>query len=294
MINGLSSQYLSYDNNQESSLIHIEHPIFNAVISPFGGQVLSFTPKNNSETSANHDLLWLSNQAMLSGEKAIRGGIPLCWPWFGPATGKNIGKPQHGYIRNLMWDICSYAENDSEISIGFKPQLSPELITEIGLMVEVHYQFSDKLNITLTTTNITNTEQPLSQAIHSYFNIDDIRQCDILGLQSLPYLDQLTGTEAVEKNEILNIGQCVDRIYKTPNSEVQLTTANKRILIQGTGFDSIVVWNPWQEKALAMSDFDDLGYQNMLCIEMANTQGLTLAPKQSHQLVQTISSPISK
>lgn len=264
------------------AVYEITHPKFQAQISQFGGHLISYAP------SGADDILWMSETAVLDGTKAIRGGVPICWPWFGPASGEFEGEPQHGYIRSLPWQLENVEGNDSELKVRLSPNMPETLSTKLGLSVSIEFVFTQELNIHLTTTNTSDTVKSLSQAIHTYFKVSDIHSTELLGLKGVDYLDKLKGTKETQQTP-LKISASEDRVYLTKNNNFEIKDQNRSINIIGLGHDSVVVWNPWQELAKNMADFNDEGYLTMICVEMANTQGLTLEPGQSHQLTQIIS-----
>jgi glucose-6-phosphate 1-epimerase len=278
----MNSQFITKQTVNSSVFYQINHPNFCARIAEFGAQLLSFTP------TGKQDVLWLSKQAQLDGSKAIRGGAPLCWPWFGPAQAEYIGEPQHGYVRTLTWSLKSFVETDSSIELIMKANLAKELIDSLGLGLQVRYVLGDNIEIELTTTNLSNKPKPLSQAIHTYFALDDVNDHTLLGLNKVSYIDQLDDSKQKIQNGEVVITEHTDRVYLTSQDNVTLLNTKQQVDIVGVGHDSIVVWNPWQDVAKNMGDFDDNGYKNMICVEMANTQGLVLAPNSQYTLTQKI------
>lgn len=278
----MNNPYINLVSNQHDiELFDIIHPKFRAQISRFGGHLLSFIPTNDS------DWLWLSSTAQMDGTKPIRGGVPLCWPWFGPAPQDFSGEPQHGYIRSVHWQLDLIEGNDADLTIKLKPENATELEAKLGLSVCIEFNFSESLRINLVTQNVSDKEVPLSQAIHTYFRVKNIDDLLIKGLDSTEYADKLTGKTQIQDGAV-DITEAVDRVYQTNTQNLTFHNGACELNVIGKNHDSIVVWNPWQEKAKDMADFDDDGYQTMICIEMANTQGLKLAPGKRHTLKQII------
>ena len=277
----MSYQYITTKKIDQLDTLFITHPKFDAQITLFGAQILSFIPAGET------DVLWLSDTAQLSGDRPIRGGAPLCWPWFGPATGIYEGEPQHGYVRNVIWQLKAVEESEDKVILRLSPILPQPLTEKLGLQLEVTYEFSDALNMTMNTQNISQQERELSQAIHSYFALDDIKQSKLLGLKDSSFLDKLTNKSQKQTQDVI-LTAATDRVYLNHESELILESPNRSLLITGQGHDSVVVWNPWQDGAKVMADFDDLGYLNMMCVEMANTQSLVLSPGESHSMTQTV------
>lgn len=276
----MRQKYLKTEMIEGQVLYSIEHPKFKAKISQHGGQLVSFM-----DTSSKQDWLWLSRKASLFGDRAIRGGAPICWPWFGPSSNSQL--PQHGYARLLSWDLISCESDENQMMIRLSCKLDEAAIDLSHLSLVVEYILSDEITINLHTENQTDKTIQISQAIHTYFNIENISNTEVSGLGGLPFLDQLTNSKSEGERDLV-IDQEVDRIYETNNAIIELNSPNGIFEISGSHFDSVVVWNPWQDKAKLMSDFDDMGYQQMICVEMANTQGLTIYPKKDFTLSQRI------
>ena len=285
----MSYRYVCTSKLGQLDVLSLSHPKFQAKISLFGAQVLSFKP------TGQDDLLWLSQDAVLDGSKAIRGGCPICWPWFGPdavsegADGTKTKGPQHGYARLAHWQLLEVKETESEVDLLLVPVLSDEIKSSLPLKLECHLSFSDTLSISLITKNLGDRPVPLSQAIHTYFAIEDINNCQLLGLEDCRFLDQLSGKMQTQ-NGSLTVEEHIDRIYFSNATCLKLDTPSRSIQIVNRDHDSIVVWNPWQSLAKEMADFDDMGFKRMLCVETANTQGLVLEPDQLHTLTQALSS----
>lgn len=273
----ITSQFIG-----DNLIYHIKHNKFEAKISRFGGHVLSFIPNGQS------DVLWMSNSAVLDGSVAIRGGIPLCWPWFGAASGENAREPQHGYARILPWQFELESFDEQSVRLTATPIDTENKLAKFNLKLKLILVLDSHLNIQLQTTNISEKPVELSQAIHTYFDVNEIEPTQLFGLEGTDYLDKLQDNQQTQSGAI-SITEETDRVYLTNTPEVKLDSANHGVNIGGSGHDSMVVWNPWINKAKAMKDFDDLGYKHMICVEMANTQGLTVSAGDTVTLSQQIS-----
>lgn len=274
--------YLTESIIDEQTFYLITHPKFSAKISKFGGQLLSFVPKGQE------DILWLSDSAILNGSKPIRGGAPLCWPWFGPAAGEFEGEPQHGYIRNLPWQITSYQNNEACIEVVLSPIMPSALSAKLGLSVYVTYQFGDGVEIELTTKNISNHAKTIGCAIHTYFHVDNIKKASISELDGCNYADKVLGKELIQDG-MVKITSETDRVYFYEQPKLSISTPSRTINIKHEGHDSVIVWNPWHETANNMADFDNDGYLSMLCVEAGLTKGVSLKPEQEITLKQQFS-----
>jgi len=230
-------------------------------------------------------LLWLSEESEFEFGKAIRGGIPICWPAFGM---NNPSLEQHGFARVGMWELVSTDEIDDRTT-----QVVLKLIqTEESLKIW-HYNFelnlkitiSDTLVMELTTLNLDEHPFRLTQAFHTYFQVSHISDVSIKGLDSKPYLDALTSKNHTQIEDI-TFNQEVDRVYQKVDSEITLQDKYKTIKINSEGSSSAVVWNPWIEKSKRMSAMSEHAYESFVCIETANAYDdfKIIQPNHSHTL----------
>ncbi|CAM3809924.1 D-hexose-6-phosphate mutarotase [Rheinheimera salexigens] len=260
-----------------------------AVVSLYGGQVLSYKPKPDQET------LWLSNLATWHNQQPIRGGIPICWPWFGPIAPQLMPQPQnsqqlelqpqftnHGLVRNRLWQLeqqhCE--QSGAQIQLSISVNDLPYYPGTIKLFLTI--TLNDTLRIRL------NCDEDILQqaALHSYFKIRKLEQCKISPLPS-QYQDSLSQQLVNTSSNTLQIDQEVDRIYHHTEPDIQLQKDRHSILISQEDHDATVVWNPWQEKCALLKDAKPRDYLNFVCIETAR---LALVAKPL-ALSQTISCP---
>jgi glucose-6-phosphate 1-epimerase len=273
-----STTIITRDNIQ---LLHIENAFACAEISLFGGHILSFKPKHD-----HRERLWVSQHAFFNAKKPIRGGIPICWPWFGAHKSKT-NLAAHGYVRTQTWQIISCEETGTGTTVTLKPHTSTgdgfEGDAQLVLVVHVGQQ----LTIQLCTTNLGDTPLIYNCALHSYFAISDIKQCELLGL-SKQYSDKTRGYQMFDTAQTYTFNEETDRVHLEQPKTLTIADGEIETDILSSGHDSIVVWNPWQEKSISMGDMADDGYLKMLCVETAITQGQDVAPKATHMLQQII------
>ena len=272
------SNIMTRDNVQ---VLHISNAFATAEISLLGGHILSFKPKHD-----NRERLWLSENALFDGKKAIRGGIPICWPWFGEHK-SDSSAAAHGYVRTQIWQILSTKETETGTTITLKPQTSAGVSFEGDAQLTLAVHVGKQLNIQLRTTNLGDTPLSYNGALHTYFAISDIHQCELLGL-SEQYSDKNRGYQMFDTPKPYRFDEETDRVHlQKPRT---LTIIDKQINtdILSSGHDSIVVWNPWQDKSISMQDMADDSYLTMLCVETAITQEQEVLPKKTHILEQII------
>ena len=272
-----------------------------ATLALHGAQLLSWQPAGQRE------VLWLSPQA-LPEPAAIRGGVPLCWPWFA-RQGQSASVPQHGLVRTLSWQISAiHASSDDEISLSLQPCAQLGLddqgaarLAELapGLHVSLRITLGQTLSQTLHTRNLGNETFPLTQALHSYLAVGDAAQATIDGLADLAYQDKLRNMAAYVQHDPFTfaLDAACDRIYHHPGAaQPKRYTLNdpvwqRRIIVETQGSESVVVWNPGPEGARQIADMPDEGWRDFVCIEASNAgpDVVALAPGAQHWLSQKLS-----
>lgn len=230
-------------------------------------------------------ILWLSEVSDFEAGKAIRGGVPVCWPWFGFNEDKTL--PQHGFARTALWEFVGGDEVDETTTLTFRLTHNEKTLGmwHYKFLLELKITISDRLTMELKTTNLDCESFVLTQALHTYFKVSHISDATIKGLDNKPYLDALTWTNKVQKGDI-TFNQEVDRVYQEVDGEIVLSDKNRTIHIKNDGSSSAVVWNPWIEKCGRMSAMKPNAYESMLCIESANAfdDFKVIKPQESHTL----------
>lgn len=265
-----------------------------AIIALHGAHLLSWVPLGQ------RDVFWLSPDSPPE-PAAIRGGVPVCWPWFAK-QGMSENALQHGPGRLVAWQVSAvHASSDDEISLSLKPCAHASLATLApGLQASLQVTLGRTLSQTLLTRNLGPQTFYLTQALHSYFSVSHAAKVGIEGLAGLPYLDKLRGMAADLQQAPFALDQKCDRIYHaapdagsafTGRYTLADTGWQRRIVIDTRGSRSVVVWNPGSAGARKMADVPDDGWQDYFCIEAANAgpDVIVLAPGAEHGLGQTLS-----
>lgn len=273
-----SPNIITRDNIQ---ILHIDNAYACADISLFGGHILSFKPKHD-----DRERLWVSQNALYDGINPIRGGIPICWPWFG-AHSYNDGLPAHGYVRTQSWEILNTEETDTGTTISLKPKTSAGKGLEGNAQLTLVIHIGKQLSIQLHTSNLGENPFTYHCALHSYFAISDIKQCELIGL-SKQYSDKTRSFQMFDTPQPYHFNEETDRVHQEQPKSISIMDEQFNTVINSSGHDSIVVWNPWQEKSVSMSDMADDSYLTMLCVETAITQGQEVLPNTTHILEQVI------
>ncbi|MGL4395742.1 MAG: D-hexose-6-phosphate mutarotase [Hyphomicrobium sp.] len=263
-----------------------------AVVAIQGAQALSYVPAS-AEGNGQSDVLWLSPVARLDTGKAVRGGVPICWPWFGPHP-TDAAQGSHGFVRAARWQVLSSAASAgrTQIVLGFETSRARHPGWPYAGKAEVEITLADSLAIALTTTNLDVVPVTVTSALHSYFAIGDISRCTISGLENRPYIDQLDGGRTLRQSDTITFQAELDRIYQETGDTVVVAdpVLGRRIVVGKSGSQSTVVWSPWIEKAQRLGDLGVGGYKRMVCVETANAGGdvVTILPGGRHRLVADI------
>ena len=216
-------------------------------------------------------LLWLSEKAYFEKEKAIRGGVPICFPWFGPNT-EDASLPQHGFARNQVWKLMStheVADGSTHLQLMLTANKATRALWEYSFTLIYDITIGSELTLKLTTINSDTHPFEITQALHSYFNVSNIENVSIEGLENSIYYDCLE-QELAKQHKSLFISEEVDKVYFDASSKIVLHDQKRQIELKQDGSKSLVVWNPWVEKSEAMADMPDDGYKTMVCLETAN------------------------
>jgi len=259
-----------------------------ATVSLYGGQILSFQP-----TGQSRDLMFLSDTAYYEQGKAIKGGVPICWPWFGPdPDGK--GRPGHGFVRNRAWKLLGTEERSYDriqVRLGLCDTDETRAIWDHGFELELQVTVGTSLEVALITRNTGPQAFPLSQALHTYLAVGDIAKTEVLGLENCTYIDKMDAGKEKVQNGAIVVSQETDRIYTGTESEltVEDIALSRRITITPQGSSSAVVWNPWAATAASMGDLGDDDYKQMICVETTNAgpDVVQVAPGSEHCLSAT-------
>lgn len=271
-------------------VLEVSHPAAAARVALHGGHVMEWTPAGQAP------VLYLSPKAVLREGKAIRGGVPVCWPWFGnhPAGGTF---PAHGIARTRFWKLESAAESPAGVRLSLL-LTNDETTLKLwphAFELRLELTIGQELEMTLTMKHLGDVPAVFQAALHSYFSVGDIRSVRVLGLENAPYFTEVGPPreqgEHTQHGPIV-IDREVDRQYHTaPELRLEDPKLAREIIITNTGSSATVVWNPWVEKAARLADLPDTDYRNFLCIETAclpTTARLELRPGQSHVLRATV------
>ena len=233
-------------------VLHLKHAVGEAKISLQGAQLISWKPQN-----AKQDVLWLSEVEPFENGNAIRGGVPICYPWFG-----GVKQPAHGTARIRLWQLSHYDISAHKVRLEF------ELFSDLNIIeAKIVMVFTDKCHLTFTHYD----KEPAQAALHTYFNIGDINQVEVQGLPETCFNSLNQQQENVPSPR--HISENVDCIYSAEKMQNQILdkSFNRTIALHHHNASQFVLWNPWHKK---MSGMSETGYQTMLCLETARIHHL--------------------
>jgi len=254
--------------------IELKHAGHVAHIKRHGAHVTSFMPKNHSQ------ILWMSDDAVFTDDKAIRGGIPICAPWFGDhPTQKNA--PAHGTVRTQAWDLLEQSDHSAVF-----------IISSLSWQFKYRVTVGACLEVSLTAINLANKPRKLEAALHTYLTVGDIKKVSITGLEDRSYIDKMQNNERLIQKDAIHFQQEIDRVYlDTPETvNVNDPVLKRQLMIEKRGALSTVIWNPWIAKANRMSDFTNDAWPHMVCVETAciADNAVTVDPDSAHTFSASI------
>lgn len=306
---------MASDNQIQVHQIDTEHS--KAEITDFGAQVLSWTPRGQNP------VVWLSPQASFAGDTTVRGGIPICLPWFGnprfspAAPAGAVGN--HGFAKTTVWervdsssspaaqvpggkgiefprsqmpgngDIQAGAEASYEV-LTYRLSHTGEELFPHAFSTQLTIEVGETLRLTLEAVNTDDHPFTFEAVFHTYLGFSDLRQCELHGLEQAVFLDTLTDKKASE-NQPITFNQSFDRIYDSPSDlEIYDPAWGRKIWLKKSGSKSTIVWTPWDRFIKDFSDIPDQEVYRFAGIEFGNVRehALLLQPGQSHRLALEI------
>ena len=267
-------------------VIEIATSASTARIAVQGGQVLEWQP------AGQQSVIWVSRAAVYQVGKGVRGGVPVCWPWFGAGE---PGKPAHGFVRTRMWQVRATGQDadGTFVRLGIKDDADTRAIWDYAFDLELLVNVGARLNMELITHNTGNATLRITDALHTYFRIGDIGHTEVLGLELAIYQDKVSGQDRqVQTGPVAFAGE-TDRIYLDTQADCLIKDERfgRSIRVAKKGSDTTVVWNPWTEKEKTFADMSAGEYRDMLCVETCNaaTDVIVLQPGEKHSLLAELS-----
>lgn len=252
---------ISVRQQDQLEVIVIEHEQVRAAVALQGAHLLSWQP------SGAEQVIWLSNNTPFHKGVALRGGVPICWPWFGP--GKEASQPSHGFARNLPWELSAHNEDADGVVLTFELKSSAETLKIWPHEFTLYARF--KLGNTCEIELEAHGEFETTSALHSYFTVGDIDKVSVSGLGK-NYLDKVLSGQQGELNDgIQTFPDRTDRVYLQPEecSVIHDNALKRAIHVVHHHQHNVVAWNPGPALSVSMADLPDDGYKTFVCVETA-------------------------
>lgn len=234
-----------------------------AVLTLFGGQLVSWCPAGGSEW------LFLSERACFDGSRAIRGGVPVCWPQFA-AQGR---LPRHGLVRTRPWAVAERRSGDdfALATLRIEDDDASRALWPFAFALELTVLIEgERLSIELEASNTGHGAFAFTTALHTYLRVGEVEQTRLEGLARHHYRDNAqSGERRVDSGDHVRIDAPTDRIYSKVDGPLLLRDGGRSLAIQCDGFGDVVVWNPWQQAAAELPDMAPDEFRRMLCVEAA-------------------------
>ena len=259
--------------------ISLSSPHGSVVAYAHGAQVVQWTPAGAAESA-----LWLSPRAALDSASAIRGGIPVCFPWFGPGRDGNM-TPAHGFARTATWELVEAAADDAGARMRWllDASMAADPKFPFAYAAELEVQAAAELTVALRVRNEGQEALSYEDALHAYLAVSDVEGIRIVGLDGAEYADKARGgITAIQRGDLTVRGE-TDRAYRS-TSRIEVHDAQRTLVIEKSGSASTVVWNPGAALASRMADIGSGLWRGFVCVEAGNVLGdaVRLAPGADH------------
>jgi glucose-6-phosphate 1-epimerase len=267
--------------------VSITAPQCNGEMHLHGAQVISWKPAGAEE------VIFLSRQARWEEGKAIRGGIPICFPWF-RAKADDPHAPAHGVVRTRIWTLESLENNEDGVTVSMSIESDADTrkwwAADFRLLQRV--TFGSELKLEFTVRNTGAAPFRFEEALHTYYKVGDVRQARIRGLDGVTYLDNTDSNKEKKQIGEVRISSATDSAYLNTQNDLQILdpVLNRSIHIAKENSHSTVVWNPWAEGTRTLSDLGEDEWPQMLCAEASNIlhNAVEIAPHQDHKMTVTM------
>lgn len=249
----------------------------------YGAHVTAYQP------AGQPPVLFLSKKSFVEPGKAIRGGVPLIFPWFGPRA----GFPAHGFVRTAEWELESLSQHDGDVTVvmRFASNAATLAAWPHEFVIRHRITVGDSLEMIVEVENSSSAPFTYEDALHTYFTVADALEVNVSGLDGAEYLDGVDGGQRKKQSGSIRIERETDRLYlnTATTCTVDDLSLKRRIIVEKSGSNSTVVWNPWAGKGMSLADLAE-EWPRMICIETVNARenSITLAAGESHATRQCV------
>jgi glucose-6-phosphate 1-epimerase len=253
-----------------------------------GAQVTSW------KSAGNDEVLFLSTKSRWQEGQAIRGGIPICFPWF-RAKADDPKAPVHGFVRTKSWQLESIVEEEAGVVVSMSIESDEQTRRWWPAQFRLVHRvvFGPELTLELTCTNTGRTDLHFEEALHTYNRVSDIANVRLQGLDAVRFLDNTDSNKAKIQHGDVTIASATDNAFIGTQNDVDLIDPKLRRHIRLKKANSLttVVWNPWHEGAARLGDLGDGEWMQFLCVEASNilNASVTLAPGEKHKMTAVLS-----
>ena len=250
-----------------------------------GAHLATWTPRGQ------RPVLFLSPKSLFAPGKAIRGGVPIIFPWFG-ARGDGKPGPAHGFARTSEWTIESTRQREDarvEITLALSNSDATRALFDAPFRLRFRVTVGSELEMELEVSNPGKAPFTFEEALHTYLAVGDVQRAAVFGLENTTFIDKTDGFKRKKlESEPMRIAKETDQVHLDTRAicTVWDPAWDRRITIEKSGSASTVIWNPWSDKSKGMSDMEADGWKQMLCVETANAadNAVVLAPGAPHKL----------
>jgi glucose-6-phosphate 1-epimerase len=248
-----------------------------------GAHVTSWKPVGHEE------VLFVSSKSRWEQGRAIRGGIPICFPWFG-GKADDPEAPAHGFVRTKAWQLESIAQAGGGITVSMVTESDEGTREWWPAEFRLNYRatFGSVLGLELVMTNTGTMPLRFEEALHAYYRVENAEKARVQGLDAVHYFDKTDSNREKAQDGEIAIASETDRVYRNTSGPIEIVDPGlrRRVLVSKENSHTTVVWNPWVEKARSLSDLGDGEWRKMICVEVCNTAAFAvdLGPGQEHTM----------
>ncbi len=274
----------------ELAVVEVRTEAAEATVAVQGAHLVEWRP------TAREAVLFVSRRTTWARGEAIRGGVPVIWPWFGPRTGVVNAPPEgagesasHGFARTAEWRLlfAGMMGNEVHLQWGLGPTEASRAAGFDGFRLAYEMVIGPELRLRLTVANEGPGELRYEEALHTYLAVGDAERAEIEGLEGTEYLDKREGgARRREGDGPVRLTGWTDRVYVDTEATCTVRDGERRVEVGKEGSRSTVVWNPWVEGAAGLKDMEPEGWRGMVCVETANVgeAAVRLAPGQARSM----------
>ena len=268
--------------------ISVCHPAAQGEIFLHGAHLTQWQP-------AGHEpVLFVSSNSAFDPNSAIRGGVPICFPWFGPhATDKSL--PSHGFARITQWDLVNIQHTSDAVNVHLQLVSTPKTHELWGsdFVANFHVSFGASLTMRLDVSNTGSSPLTFEEALHTYYRVSDVRNITVGGLKGAEYISKAEGgLRKTQTDELVRFDRETDRLYlhTAATCVIDDPGMKRRITVEECGSLSTVVWNPFEKRGSELKDIGPGNWEPYVCVETANCgeNAVTLPPGRTHEMVATV------